>query len=188
MLPARYPAHMRNHVSIWLLHANFLRCGKVLRHNLIMAVLDATDCLILNELQRDTRISQAELASRVGLSTSACHRRVRRLEAEGVIAGYVMILDPEAVGRDLDVFVEVALVSQSKQSLERFEEEVKDCPEVMSCHLVAGDADYLVHLAVQDHRDFERIHNQHLSRLPGVARLRSNFVIRTVYRTTRHLL
>ena len=105
-----------------------------------------------------------------------------------MIAGYVMILATGAVGRDLDVFVEVSLVSQSEESLRRFEEEVRDCREVMSCHLVAGDADYLLHLAVQDHRDFERIHNEHLSRLPGVSRLRSNFAIRTVYQTTRHLL
>ena len=153
-----------------------------------MPSIDTTDRLILNEMQLDGRVSHAELAERVGLSTSACHRRVRRLEAEGVIAGYVMILDTGAVGRDLDVFVEVSLVSQSEESLRRFEEEVRNCREVMSCHLVAGDADYLLHLAVQDHRDFERIHNEHLSRLPGVSRLRSNFAIRTVYRTTRHLL
>ncbi len=153
-----------------------------------MPSIDAADRLILNELQSDGRVSHAELAERVGLSTSACYRRVRRLEAEGVIAGYVMILATGAVGRDLDVFVEVSLVSQSEESLRRFEEEVRDCREVMSCHLVAGDADYLLHLAVQDHRDFERIHNEHLSRLPGVSRLRSNFAIRTVYQTTRHLL
>ena len=153
-----------------------------------MPSIDATDRLILNELQSDGRVSHAELAERVGLSTSACYRRVRRLEAEGVIAGYVMILATGAVGRDLDVFVEVSLVSQSEESLRRFEEEVRDCREVMSCHLVAGDADYLLHLAVQDHRDFERIHNEHLSRLPGVSRLQSNFAIRTVYQTTRHLL
>ena len=153
-----------------------------------MLDVDSIDRLILNELQTDGRVSHAELAERVGLSASACHRRVRRLEADGVIDGYVMILDTGAVGRDLDVFVEVSLVSQSKEALQLFEEEVRDCPEVMSCHLVAGDADYLLHLAVQDHRDFERIHNQYLSRLPGVARLRSNFAIRTVYQTTRHLL
>ena len=153
-----------------------------------MLDIDSIDRLIINELQSDGRISHAELADRVGLSTSACHRRVRRLQADGVIAGYVMILDTEAIGRDLDVFVEVSLVSQSEESLRCFEEEVRGCPEVMSCHLVAGDADYLLHLAVQDHRDFERIHNEHLSRLPGVARLRSNFAIRTVYQTTRHLL
>ena len=159
-----------------------------MRTILSMPSIDTTDRLILNEMQLDGRVSHAELAERVGLSTSACHRRVRRLEAEGVIAGYVMILDTGAVGRDLDVFVEVSLVSQSEESLRRFEEEVRYCREVMSCHLVAGDADYLLHLAVQDHRDFERIHNEHLSRLPGVSRLRSNFAIRTVYRTTRHLL
>lgn len=153
-----------------------------------MPSFDAIDRRILNELQSDGRISRSELASRVGLSLSACHRRVRRLETEGVIDGYVALLDSETIGRDLDVFVEVSLVSQSEEWLRRFEEEVRECPEVMSCHLVAGDADYLLHLAVEDHRDFERIHNRHLSRLPGVARLRSNFAIRTVYRTTRHLL
>ena len=153
-----------------------------------MLDIDSIDRLILNELQSDGRVSHAELADRVGLSTSACHRRVRRLEAEGVIAGYVMIVETGAISRDLDVFVEVSLVSQSEESLRLFEEEVRNCPEVMSCHLVAGDADYLLHLAVQDHRDFERIHNQYLSRLSGVARLRSNFAIRTVYKSTRHLL
>ena len=165
-----------------------MRKSLIWRKILLMLDIDSIDRLILNELQFDGRVSHAELADRVGLSTSACHRRVRRLEAEGIIAGYAMLLDTESIGRDLDVFVEVSLVSQSEEALRYFEEEVRDCPEVMSCHLVAGDADYLVHLAVQDHRDFERIHNQHLSRLPGVARLRSNFAIRTVYRTTRHLL
>ena len=153
-----------------------------------MPSFDSIDRRILNELQSDGRISRSELASRVGLSISACHRRVRRLETEGVIDGYVALLDTETIGRDLDVFVEVSLVSQSEEWLRRFEEEVRECPEVMSCHLVAGDADYLLHLAVEDHRDFERIHNRHLSRLPGVARLRSNFAIRTVYQTTRHVL
>ena len=153
-----------------------------------MELLDATDRQILNELQSDGRVSHAELAARVGLSTSACHRRVRRLEASGFIAGYVMIVNRKAIGRDLDVFVEVSLRSQSEESLQLFESEVGECPEVMSCHLVAGDADYLLHLAVKDHRDFERIFNRYLSRFSGVARLRSSFAIRTVHETTRHLL
>ncbi len=93
-----------------------------------MRSLDDTDLLILNELQLDGRVSHAELASRVGLSTSACHRRVRGLEAEGFIAGYVMIVNRAAIGRDLDVFVEVTLVSQSKESLRLFEEQVGDVP------------------------------------------------------------
>lgn len=153
-----------------------------------MLDVDSIDRLILNELQTDGRVSHAELADRVGLSTSACHRRVRRLEAEGVIAGYVMILDTEAIGRDLDVFVEVSLRSQSRESLRQFESEVGDCPELLSCHLVAGDADYLLHLAVKDHRDFERIYNRYLSQFTGVARLRSSFAIRTIHETTRHVL
>ena len=153
-----------------------------------MNSLDTTDLLILNELQLDGRLSHAELASRIGLSASACHRRVRGLEADGFIAGYVMIVDRAAIGRDLDVFVEVTLASQSKESLRLFEEEVGGCPEVMSCHLMAGDADYLLHLAVKNHRDFERIHNQYLSRFTGVSRLRSSFAIRTVHETTRHVL
>ena len=153
-----------------------------------MESLDATDRQILNEMQRDGRVSHAELAARVGLSTSACHRRVRRLEAEEIISGYVMLVDRKAIGRDLDVFVEVSLRSQSRESLELFESEVGDCPELMSCHLVAGDADYLLHLAVEDHSDFERIFNRYLSRFSGVSRLRSSFAIRTVHETTRHLL
>ena len=153
-----------------------------------MESLDETDLRILNELQLDGRLSHAELASRVGLSTSACHRRVRRLEADGFIAGYVMIVNRAAIGRDLDVFVEVSLLSQSKESLRLFESEVGDCPELVSCHLVAGDADYLLHLAVEDHRDFERIYNRYLSQFTGVSRLRSSFAIRTVYETTRHVL
>ncbi|MCY3559608.1 MAG: Lrp/AsnC family transcriptional regulator [bacterium] len=153
-----------------------------------MNSLDAIDLQILNELQLDGRVSHAELAARVGLSASACHRRVRRLEAEGVIDGYVMIVNRRAIGRDVDVFVEVSLLSQSKESLKLFESEVGDCPELMSCHLVAGDADYLLHLAVKDQRDFERIFNRYLTRFTGVARLRSSFAIRTVHETTRHVL
>ena len=144
--------------------------------------------MILDELQSDGRLSNIDLADRVALSPSACHRRVRRLESEGVIADYVMVLDAAIIGRGLDVFVEISLVSQSVESLARFEEEVVHCPEVMSCHLMAGDADYIVHLAVRDTKDFERIHNEYLSRFPGVARLKSNFAIRTICETTRHHL
>lgn len=153
-----------------------------------MLDLDDIDRGILDALQSDGRLSNTELAERIGLSASACHRRVKRLESDGIIAGYVMVLDAGAIGRGLDVFVEISLVSQSVETLERFEEEVVHCPEVMSCHLMAGDADYIVHLAVENTRDFERIHNEYLSRLPGVARLKSNFAIRTVCETTRHHL
>ncbi len=153
-----------------------------------MYALDDIDRLILRQLQANGRTPAVELAESVGLSPSACHRRVKALEQVGVIDGYVAVLNPEHINRALDVFVEISLSSQSVQILADFEDAVTTCPEVMSCRLMAGDADYLVHLAVADPKDFERIHAQHLSRLPHVARLKSNFAIRTVVHTTRHQL
>ncbi len=153
-----------------------------------MADLDAIDYEILNQLQLDGRLANNVLAELVGLSPSACLRRVRRLEDDGVIAGFVALVDPEAIGRPVDVFVEITLSSQAESRLEAFEEAVATCPEVMSCHLMAGDFDYLMHLAVADTRDYERIHKAHLARLPNVSRLVSSFAIRTIYSTTRHEL
>jgi DNA-binding Lrp family transcriptional regulator len=147
---------------------------------------DAIDRSILIRLQDNGRMSATEIAESVGLSPSACHRRIKALEQSGIIRGYVAVLDPERINRSLDVFVEISLSGQSVQNLSEFEDAVQGCPEVMSCHLMAGDADYLMHLAVADPKDFERIHAQHLSTLPHVARLRSNFAIRTVFETTRH--
>ncbi len=153
-----------------------------------MVPLDVIDRRILNALQADGRLTNAELADRVGLSPSAVHRRLRRLEDKGVIAGYALLVDKAAIGRPVDVFVEISLVSQAVERLSEFEAAVASCPEVMSCHLMAGEADYLLHLAVADTADFERIHASHLSRLPGVARIKSNFAMRTVHATTVHHL
>ncbi|RMH77553.1 MAG: Lrp/AsnC family transcriptional regulator [Actinomyces sp.] len=150
--------------------------------------LDVIDRRLLNALQADGRLTNAQLAEHVGLSPSAVHRRVRRLEEAGVIAGHALLVDKAAIGRPLDVFVEISLVSQSVERLSAFEAAVADCPEVMSCHLMAGEADYLLHLSVADTADFERIHAAHLSRLPGVARIKSNFAMRTVHETTVHHL
>lgn len=155
-------------------------------HTSCMYDLDSIDRAILDELQHHGRKSASDVAITVGLSPSACHRRIKRLERDGVIRRYVALLDPDAIGRSLDVFVEISLSGQSVEILSAFEQAVHTCPEVMSCHLMAGDADYLMHLAVADTRDFERIHATHLSRLPHVARLKSNFAIRTVHETTRH--
>ena len=150
--------------------------------------IDSIDRLILGHLQSNGRQPTSDIAELVGLSPSACHRRVKALEAAGVIDGYVAVLNPTLINRSLDVFVEISLASQSVETLTAFERAVFTCPEVMSCHLMAGDADYLMHLAVADPKDFERIHTQHLSRLPHVARLKSNFAIRTVVETTLHEL
>jgi Lrp/AsnC family transcriptional regulator, leucine-responsive regulatory protein len=151
-------------------------------------VLDVTDRAILNLLQEDGRISNAALAERVHLSPSACLRRVRRLEGSGVIDRYVALLDPAVVGRGTRVFVEISLQSQAEEVLDAFEAVVADAPEVMSCHLMAGAADYLVQVVVADVADYERLHRTHLAKLPGVANLHSSFAIRAVHSGTAHRL
>lgn len=146
--------------------------------------LDTLDRRILEMIQSDGRISNADLAEKVGLSPSACHRRLRRLEEEGVVEGYAALLNPGAVGRGSSVFVSITLDRQQEQDLARFEAQVRQCPEVMECYLMAGDADYLLRVVVADGADYERLHTQVLTRLPGVARVRSSFTLRTVAKRT----
>lgn len=146
--------------------------------------LDAIDLRILHVLQREGRISNADLAERVGLSPSACHRRVSRLESGGIIRGYVALLDPVKVGKPTVVFVEIRLSAQSDETLDAFERAVARIPDVLECHLMAGAADYLLKIAVEDTEDFARIHRQSLARLPGVAQMQSSFALRTVVKTT----
>ncbi|GAB4254267.1 MULTISPECIES: Lrp/AsnC family transcriptional regulator [Deferrisoma] len=145
--------------------------------------LDHLDRAILRELQSDGRITNAQLARRVGFSESACLRRVRRLEEAGVIDRYVAILRPEAVGKAGTVFVRVSLHGQQRDALERFERAIREVPEVMECYLMSGDVDYLVRVAVGGLADYERVHDR-LTRLPGVARVLSSFALRTVLKRT----
>ncbi len=152
------------------------------------STLDRTDRRILATLQTDARMTNAALAESVNLSPSACLRRVRRLEQSGVIAGYVTRLDRAAIGLGTSVFVEIALTSQQEDVLDEFEAAVVEVPEVLSCHLMAGNADYLLHVATADVEDYERIHRAHLARLPHVAQLRSSFALRTVCDRTAHEL
>ncbi|WP_239031759.1 Lrp/AsnC family transcriptional regulator [Paroceanicella profunda] len=146
--------------------------------------LDGTDLRILDVLQREGRISNADLAERVHLSPSACHRRVARLEADGVILDYAAMLSPRAVGRPATVFVEITLSGQSDEVLDAFEREVATIPDVLECHLMAGTADYLLKVVARDTEDFARIHRRHLARLPGVAQMHSSFALRTVFKTS----
>lgn len=146
--------------------------------------LDATDRRILTVLQKQGRMTNAELSERVNLSASACHRRVQRLEAEGYIADYVALLDARRLGRPTTVFVEITLQGQADEVLEAFEREVKKVPDILECHLMAGSADYLLKVVAQDTEDFARIHRQYLARLPGVAQMHSSFALRTVFKTT----
>lgn len=155
-----------------------------MRQNLRMEPPDATDVAILEILQEDGRITNADLAARVSLSASACLRRVRRLEDDGVIDRYVALVRTESVGRPTSVFVEISLSSQREEELDAFEDAIRATPEVMECHLMAGDADYLVKVQCADVADYERIHRHYLAVLPGVTRLRTSFALRTVLATT----
>jgi len=146
--------------------------------------LDSLDRRILTVLQRQGRISNADLAERVNLSASACHRRVQRLEAEGYIGGYVALLDARKLGVSSTVFVEITLSTQADEVLEAFETAVARIPDVLECHLTAGAADYILKVVAQDTEDFARIHRRSLARLPGVAKMQSSFSLRTVCNTT----
>ncbi|HEY4069685.1 MAG TPA: Lrp/AsnC family transcriptional regulator [Burkholderiaceae bacterium] len=146
--------------------------------------LDAIDRAILGELQREGRLSNLELAQRVQLSPSACLRRVKALEEGGVIAQYVAIVNPRAVGKHGVCFTIINLENMSNGQLEDFEQAARDQPEVLDCFYVAGSNDYLIRFAYRDAEDLERFHSEVLMRLPGVARSNSLLVLRTVKKTT----
>lgn len=147
-------------------------------------MLDPIDRRILVTLQRHGRITNQELSDRIGLSASACHRRVQRLEGEGWIKGFVALLDPRKLGRTTTVFVEITLSGQADEVLDQFEKAVARVPEVLECHLMAGTADYLLKVAALDTEDFARIHRRSLATLPGIAQIQSSFALRTVRQTT----
>lgn len=142
--------------------------------------LDKLDRDLLRLLQADGRLSNAELAQRIGLSPSACFRRLQRLEEQGVIAGYVADLNGEAIGKPTTVFIEVTLASQVSTALDAFERAVAACDDVLECHLMSGDFDYLLRVAVADMRDYERVHRQRIAAFPHVARIRTAFAMRAV--------
>ncbi len=146
--------------------------------------IDQIDRRILAVLQKSGRMSNADLAEKVHLSASACHRRVQRLEKEGIIRDYVALLDPRKMGRPTTVFVEITLSGQADEVLDAFEKAVARVPDVLECHLMAGTADYLLKVVAGDTEDFARIHRKYLATLPGVAQLQSSFALRTVRQTT----
>lgn len=146
--------------------------------------IDRLDRAILHELQLDAKLTNHALAASVHLSESACLRRVRRLEEAGMIRGYVGLVDQTRAGYPDNVFVQITLDSQQRDDLAAFEAAVKQLPEVMECYLMSGDADYLLRVIVADARDYERIHSQHLTGLPGVDRVHSSFALRTVIKRT----
>jgi Lrp/AsnC family leucine-responsive transcriptional regulator len=146
--------------------------------------LDEIDRRILGVLQENARIANVELANRVGVSASPCWRRVRELEESGAIARYVTLVDPAALGLNVSVFVLVTLEKQVEGALEVFEKAIQARPEVMECYLMTGDADYHLRVVVADLVAYERFLMEHLTRVPGIANIRSSFALKQVKYTT----
>ena len=142
--------------------------------------LDALDRAILTALLADVRQSQVELAEHVPLSSTAIARRIRTLEERGVISGYQAQISRAALGLTMMAIVQVSLKSQNEELLAAFEKAAAAAPSIISCHMMSGEDDYIIVVLARDLADFERIHKEQLSRLPGVARLRSSFVLREV--------
>ena len=142
--------------------------------------MDTHDHAIVRALQAVGRMSNVELAERISLSESATLRRVRALEEVGLIEGYTARINQARAGLPNNVFMNITLHSQDQHDLEAFEEAVQHVPEVMECYLMTGEFDYLLRVVVADTADFERVHSQKLTRLPGVSRVQSSFTLRTV--------
>lgn len=144
--------------------------------------MDSIDRSLLSALQTDSSRSIADLAEDIGTSTSGCQRRIKSLEASGYIIGFSAMLDPQRLGLKLQAFVEITLNSQSREAMDRFEQVVGDFDDILECHLMSGNADYILRIAAHDLEQFDRIHRECLSRLPGVSSMRSSFAIRTIKR------
>ena len=142
--------------------------------------MDEVDRAILAVLEKDGRISNADLAEQVGLSPSPCLRRVRRLEEIGVIRGYQALIDPAAVGRGLRVFAGVRLVRHARADVVAFERAVVALSEVVFCHHITGNYDYLLHVEVADLPAYEDFHANRLASLPGVAAVNSYVTMKTL--------
>lgn len=147
--------------------------------------LDNADTAILNILRRDGRITNQQLADKIGLSASACSRRIHRLQKDGVISGYGATIDPAALGRGLTVLIFITLSQQSDEFLQAFEKAVRESPgmrdgTIADCFLLSGRYDYMMRVAMRDMADYENFHKEQLSRLPGVARVESSFAMRDI--------
>jgi Lrp/AsnC family transcriptional regulator, leucine-responsive regulatory protein len=154
------------------------------RQKTAVQTLDEIDRKILRHLQEEARISNADLADRVGLSPAPCLRRVRTLEEGRVIRKYVTLLDPAAVNLGVTVFVQISLDLQVEDRLEIFERAMMRRPEVLECYLMTGDADYLVRVVVPDVAAYERFLKDTLTRIEGVAGIKSSFALKQVKYST----
>ncbi|WP_157019131.1 Lrp/AsnC family transcriptional regulator [Mesorhizobium xinjiangense] len=142
--------------------------------------VDRIDLAILDALQKDGRMSNAALAEKVGLSQSACSRRLDQLERSGVIEGYHAKLSNGALGHKMTVIVHISLSGQFEKTLSEFEAAVKRCPNILSCHLMSGEYDYILRIAARDLEDYERIHKEWLTAMPHVTKINSSFALRQI--------
>jgi Lrp/AsnC family leucine-responsive transcriptional regulator len=152
----------------------------VIKNKMPLLSLDRIDHKILDALQGDARITNVELAQKVGLSPSPCLQRVRQLEKNAVISRYVTLLNPLALGLTVSVFIQVSLEKQVERALEVFEKAIQSRPEVMECYLMTGDADYLLRVVVPDVQSLERFIVNYLSKIPGIASIKSSFALKQV--------
>lgn len=142
--------------------------------------MDTIDRKILQSLQRDGQMSMSRLSELVGLSLSACHRRVKLLEASGKIAGYAARLDRMKIGLELQIFIEIKIVSTRQEDIDAFETAISDMPEILECHMISGEFDYLVRVASHDTKDYEYLYRNRLSRIPSVSEMKTLLTVSTV--------
>jgi DNA-binding Lrp family transcriptional regulator len=147
-------------------------------------ILDEASLRILDALQENADLSNAELAERIGLSTSPCWRRVADLKQQGVLRGSVALVDPLKLGLTVNVFVHVTLKQQDKASLETFTQAISQRPEIMECYLMSGEADFLLRVVIEDLAKFQTLLLDCLTQIPGVASIRSSFALSQVKYTT----
>jgi len=145
-----------------------------------MLQLNDGDRKLLLQIQADCQQSVQQLGEKVGLSASACHRRLKALESRGYVLAYRAVLNAEKLDFSMQFFISVSLSSQSEKSFSAFEAAVLDIPEVLECHLMAGQSDYILRVVCRDQKDFEHLHRRLIARLPGVSQVHSNMSIRTV--------
>ena len=146
--------------------------------------MDKTDYKILSELQKNARLSSQSLAEKVGLSTSPCWRRVRRMERSGVIAGNVAILDPECVGLKVMAYAQVSLEDHHPDSVAEFDQMVKDLPEILECHAMSGQHDYQLKVVCESIGAYDQLLSRHILRVKAVQTVNTSFVLRTNKNTT----
>tara|TARA_X000000368_G_C22406289_1_gene439766 strand:+ start:35 stop:508 length:474 start_codon:yes stop_codon:yes gene_type:complete len=144
--------------------------------------MDYIEYKLLNSLQKNARLTNLELAKQVGLSASPCLRRVKSLEESGVITGYSAIINQNKVNLSVNVFVQVSLERQSEERLQIFEEKIMEYREVMEAYLMTGEADYLLRIVVKDLQAYEKFLKDNLTKIKGIASIRSYFSLKQVTR------